>query len=326
MDNSNIIKTVERNVGIDWLKVFAVFFVMNSHMNICYPKYGFLASGGAIGDALFFFASGFTLFMGRKMRFDNWYKRRINRIYPSIISTAIITWAIWNNTDTIGDILLGKRYWFIGCILVYYVLLYPIKVIRDGALAPYVMAVGGAICVILYFSFFNNGKAFYGGGMFRCFAYFLIMLQGAIMGKTANDYKFKWIHVLLFFVSVGLFYCLFYIGSKNAIILLSFVALFGVTRYGYLCCCAPMMERLYRNRWIGQIVFIVSSLCLDVYLIQKYIFTEALNWMFPFNIIIIMLAVLLAAYIVKMLAEFISQTFKSEPYEWGKMILKRNNA
>ena len=94
MDNNQVLKSTVRNTGIDWLKVLAVFLVMNSHMQICYPKYGFLASGGAIGDALFFFASGFTLFLGRTMRFDNWYKRRINRIYPSIIATAIITWAI----------------------------------------------------------------------------------------------------------------------------------------------------------------------------------------------------------------------------------------
>ncbi len=36
-----------------------------------------------------------------------------------------------------------------------------------------------------------------------------------------------------------------------------------------------------------------------------------------------MLAVILAAYIAKMFAEFISQTFKTEPYEWKKLILKR---
>lgn len=33
------------NVAIDWLKFFAVFLVMNSHMQMCYPKYGFLATG-----------------------------------------------------------------------------------------------------------------------------------------------------------------------------------------------------------------------------------------------------------------------------------------
>ena len=321
MDNNQVLKPTVRNTGIDWLKVLAVFLVMNSHMQICYPKYGFLASGGAIGDALFFFASGFTLFLGRTMRFDNWYKRRINRIYPSIFATAIITWAIWKNVDSIGDILLGKRYWFIGCILIYYILLYPIKVIKEGLLAPYFLGLGGAICVLIYFTFFNNGVAFYSGGLFRCFAYFLIMLQGAIMGKYAGNYRFKWGHVVLLLTSIIAFYLLFYVGQHNSLILLSFIALFGITRYCYICCCSPMLQKLYNNKWIGQIVYIVSQLCLDVYLIQKFIFTDSLNWLFPLNVPIIMLLVIFAAYFVKMLAGFISQSFKSESYEWRKMLL-----
>ena len=73
------------------------------------------------------------------------------QVYPSIIATAIITWAIWKNVDSIGDILLGKRYWFIGCILIYYILLYPIKVIKDGLLAPYFLGLGGGnLCTNLF--------------------------------------------------------------------------------------------------------------------------------------------------------------------------------
>ncbi len=324
MDNSiTVTKTIGRDVGIDWLKFYAVFLVMNSHMQVCYPKYSFLASGGAIGDALFFFASGFTLFLGRHMRFDNWYKRRINRIYPSIIATAIVTWAIWGNSDSIGDILLGKRYWFIGCILIYYVLLYPIKVLKGGSLAPLFFASGVVICVLLYFIFFNNGVAFYADGLFRCFAYFLIMLQGAIMGRSAGSYIFKRIHVIGLIISVVMFYLLFYIGNHSEVILLSFVALFGVTRYGYLCCCAPLLEGLYYNKWIGQFVYIISQCCLEVYLIQKYIFTDTMNGFFPLNLFVIMVEVLLMAYIVKIIAEFISQTFKTGPYDWANMLLRK---
>ncbi len=107
-------KIDSRNTGIDWLKFLAVFLVMNSHMDNCYPYYEFLSTGGAIGDALFFFSSGFTLFLGRDMPFDQWYKRRINRIYPSIFAVSIITYLVWHFEENIGDILIGKRYWFIG--------------------------------------------------------------------------------------------------------------------------------------------------------------------------------------------------------------------
>lgn len=80
----------QRDISIDILKFFAALIITNSHMGLLYGKFSMLATGGAIGDVLFFFASGFTLFMGRMDRFDNWYKRRVNRIYPTIFSWAIL--------------------------------------------------------------------------------------------------------------------------------------------------------------------------------------------------------------------------------------------
>lgn len=46
---------------IDILKFLAIVLIVNSHMEPAYGKYAYLASGGAIGLALFFFCSGFTL-------------------------------------------------------------------------------------------------------------------------------------------------------------------------------------------------------------------------------------------------------------------------
>lgn len=45
----------QRNISIDILKCFAALIITNSHMDILYPKFGALATGGAIGDALFSF-------------------------------------------------------------------------------------------------------------------------------------------------------------------------------------------------------------------------------------------------------------------------------
>lgn len=40
-------------------KFFAVLLVLNSHLDKCYPIPA-LATGGALGNALFFFVSGYT--------------------------------------------------------------------------------------------------------------------------------------------------------------------------------------------------------------------------------------------------------------------------
>ena len=86
----------QRDISIDILKFIAAIMITNSHMELLYGKYSALATGGAIGDVLFFFASGFTLFLGRMGRFDNWYKRRINRIYPTVFAWAIMGAFIFN--------------------------------------------------------------------------------------------------------------------------------------------------------------------------------------------------------------------------------------
>lgn len=52
----------ERNISIDILKCIAAILITNSHMDSLYGQYSILATGGAIGDVLFFFCSGFTLF------------------------------------------------------------------------------------------------------------------------------------------------------------------------------------------------------------------------------------------------------------------------
>ena len=81
----------KRDTSIDILKFLAVFLIINSHMDSLYVKYSLLATGGAIGDALFLFASGYTLLLSkRQLSFGNWYKRRINRIYPSVLVCAVV--------------------------------------------------------------------------------------------------------------------------------------------------------------------------------------------------------------------------------------------
>lgn len=54
----------DRDYSVDVIKFFAVILIINSHADIMYPSWKLLATGGAIGDCLFLFCSGFTLFMG----------------------------------------------------------------------------------------------------------------------------------------------------------------------------------------------------------------------------------------------------------------------
>ena len=94
----------KRDVSIDILKFFAVILITNSHMAHLYVKFSALATGGAIGDVFFFFCSGFTLFLSKQRRFDNYYKRRINRIYPTVFMWALLASVLFNNKDNMQEI------------------------------------------------------------------------------------------------------------------------------------------------------------------------------------------------------------------------------
>lgn len=105
--------------------------------------------------------------------------------------------------------------------------------------------------------------------------------------------------------------------------LVSVIPLAGFCIFTYQLGRLPLIEKCFSNRIVGNILYIIGNLCLESYLIQKLIFTDALNHLFPLNIPIIMFAVLLAAYILHMLSETISQIFDSKPFDWKLLFLRK---
>lgn len=316
-----MLNTKERYPAIDYLKFLAVILVMNSHLNDYYTKYQMLATGGAMGDALFFFASGFTLLLGRRMSFDNWYKRRINRIYPSILAAAIFAFLIFRFREDFIDVLIGKRYWFISCILLYYVLIYPIKYFGEGKYLKHVFIGWSIICIIVYFTIFGANVTYYGDWTFRIFVFFLFMLQGAYMGIHQKDYHYKKLYPIYWILSIIAWVILSKIGTGKWYHITSVIPLLLFSRYSYLIFTSDKFTNFYRTKIGGNIIYIISQLCLEVYLIQKFAFTDKINFLFPLNIPINMVLALIAAYMVKLLANLIQQTFRTEPYDWKNMLL-----
>ena len=96
-----------RDQSIDILKCLAALMITNSHMELLYGDYSILATGGAIGDVLFFFCSGYTLFLGKGDTFDNWYKRRINRIYPTVFAWALVVAVVFGKEMNMYEILVS---------------------------------------------------------------------------------------------------------------------------------------------------------------------------------------------------------------------------
>ena len=177
-----------RNLSIDILKFFAVLLITNSHMEKVYADYGALSTGGAIGDALFFFCSGFTLFLGRIGRFDGWYIRIIRRLYPSEFGVALVTSICFASTSNMLHVILSGGGQFVSCIMLSYIVLYMVRKLFSCHLNAVFMAVG--LFIVLWYIFLFEHKEMvwmYKGSTINWFCYFLSMLLGAIIGLRSKE-------------------------------------------------------------------------------------------------------------------------------------------
>ncbi len=79
------------------------------------------------------------------------------------------------------------------------------------------------------------------------------------------------------------------------------------------------MKCLYQSKIGNFVIMIVGGLCLESYLIQDSLFTDKMNGLWPLNLFIIVVVILLCSYIVRCVARWFAQTSRTEDYNW-KMI------
>ena len=283
----------QRDIGIDVLKFMAVLAITNSHMDVLYGKYSYLATGGAIGDALFFFVSEFTLFLGGKT-FDNYYKKRINRIYPTVFAWAMLKCILFADTKDFLSVMIFGGGWFVSCIMIYYVILFMIRRFFLKNLM-YIFTASLLISMVV-FPVFQDGEYFnmYAETYYKWVFFFVFMLQGAAMGWYSQQKSFQIKNIRTEMTKllgcIVLFYnlCAFKKSSVwNCCQVLSLFPLLGVTHYFYGCCNNERIKSIYTSTRLGWCMNVIGGLCLEIYLVQSHLFTDKLNFLFPLNIILI---------------------------------------
>ena len=336
-----------RNSSIELLKFIAVLLIVNCHFKEQYVSFREFATGGAIGDALFFFCSGYTLFLGRFGRFDEWYKRRIRRIYPSVLAFGLMSWLVWSYDMTFGTLLLTGAGWFVSCIMIYYVIFYAIRRWSANRLAWIYVAL--AVLIAIWYTLFltplraqlmaqgepwktlffttipANGIWVYHWNYLKWLLFFPAFLMGAHVGKLEAAGKGRkggsWpmalvrvVAYLLVFYGIQLFCSRFV--EWRWMQIFSLPPLLGLCYALYRMCQLPSAKRLAENR----VLAFIGGLCLEIYLVQPSVRTTALNHLFPLNLLILFVAIVLAAYVCRSLGRFIQQSFSSEDgYDWKRI-------
>lgn len=336
-----IYRIEEKNKAIVIFKFFAALLITYSHMRLLFPKYGELVTGGAIGDGLFFFCSGFTLFMGRDGGFMNWYKRRVSRIYPSIIMWALFSSVVFGWTWKVTDLIMTPKYWFIPCIMVYYAIFY---LIRCYLMSYMKQVFVGAFLLVMALSFFvldRTDSVMYAQVSFMRIYFFMFMLMGAIVALDLSSNKGKRIfeplvkvvsignkiditrsfflflgNIVAYYVCMGVykidaFYCNFQIVSLIPLLLAIY--------YFFMFCSCVKVQKVFERPLLGNIVYVISAMTLEVYLVQYALFTDRWNGVFPLNIPLMYLLIFIVAYGLKCLAQLFSQFFSKADFEWKRV-------
>jgi len=117
----------DRSPALDVLRAVAIVLITNSHLDAIYPD-ARASTGGAFGNAVFFFISGWGLARGiaPTTRFAPWLLRRLSRIYlPLWLAVALITLmtpshAARHNLPWPQTWLWPTWYWFVSAIMLFY--------------------------------------------------------------------------------------------------------------------------------------------------------------------------------------------------------------
>lgn len=110
------------------LRATAAVLITNAHFVGVYPV-DQLASGGLLGDVLFFAIAGFSLSVGE--RFDRWYLKRAIRIYVPVLLATLAYMIVGLYEVTAGtafsQLVFPTNYHFVASIMVLYPLMFLVN-------------------------------------------------------------------------------------------------------------------------------------------------------------------------------------------------------
>lgn len=318
-------------LGIELLKFLAAVLITNSHFKLLYVEpFTPLGTFGAPGNALFFFISGYTLMLGRKGSFSIWYKRRIQRIWPSIIAwSAFVAPVFFRQSIHWQDIWLAGDFWFIHCIVVYYAMFYFLIPYLEKWIKP---LVGVSVFMAVLYFFICMPITPYSIYLesFHYVCFFGVMLMGAYLASKRNEKSNlkTWKSLNLAFVMLVLFYAIQMVGKGRVGALYDFqivslFPLYGFIYYLYMCVRGAWADKLVKTAVVGTIVRFVAALTLEIYLVGFLMCfcMMGFNHLFPLNLLMTFFVIVFVAYVVKIVGNFISQTFGKEPYNWKRMVV-----
>lgn len=305
---------------IYFLKFVAILLITNSHFKPVYDDVlSRFAFGGAMGCALFFFCSGYTLASGSFTSFGPWLLKRIFRIYPTLWIINLLEAAVTGKAIPWQNYLfpLDPHYWFLQAILCFYVVFYVVMKYAKTHIMLVVLSLTFPFFLTYFLSYNNEWMIDYAVHPYRLhwYYYFAMMLVGAYCRVSSPPHLLK---------------------NRNKMVLLSLAMLFFVSSYGLKFLVeesawnvSPHLQLLFP---IGVFAFTLTmlelstslvydgvfdklnrffaGLTLEIYVIQFMVIDLCAGLSFPLRFFITVLIIVLSAWLLNKTVSLVIKPIK----------------
>lgn len=316
-------KAVEkkRYIFVALLKAFAALLIINSHYDQIYPIEE-LATGGAIGNAIFFAISGFCLYPVSET-FIQWIPNRLAKLYiPTLIMTmvALLTYKKGElMLDTALSILIWPTfYWFVGAIIIFYILFYILKEVKSDK-AFLVLGLILTLIYVLYYVILPDKTTWVIEakglnsleGYFKLIYYFAAMMMGkwfrihidkeykksslylaGMVGAFISIYAVK-----LLIIKIPEMMPLQFLNQISVLIFVAYAFMFSLSIESYL-------RNMENTKFYGYIKYI-SNITLCLYLVQFVIIEYTYRMLFPINFVFASIAIFASASVLNFISNSI---------------------
>jgi len=280
---------IQQRFDTNLLRFLAVIAVVNSHLDFLYPTgYGYFATGGAIGNSLFFFSSGFGLWFGlqflTKSSFIQWFSKRCSRVYPPyLILLPFLIVTLFHTGDmnlsrviNIGEIIFfpHQAYWFLQAMILFYIVIFMVFSISPDKIKTLNLTMLLSVCLYLVSYFFIIDLTVFSieSLPFKLIFYFICILLGMYLAKKGNKPLFN---IMMSSICVTFSLTLFFILKLNMkggegfdiqilqhlSILLLVVSVFSLSR-------TTFNIWLRKSKLVSISIDFISSHSLEIYLVH----------------------------------------------------------
>ena len=301
---------------ISIIRFIATFLITNSHFGGLYPEgYSFLATGGMIGNALFFFSSGYALYKSDRSNFIKWYLKRFFRIIISVWLFMLISSLFLNGSFAIVNIVYPP-YWFLQALLLFYIAYFFILKYAVNHICK--IAFLFIIPLVISFLMQHNREGQFimeetsNKYFLHYFYLFPIMLFGGLIArnKIKNTNNIGIITIMMF-IAIGLYYAFKgLLITKGLYYLQLFLPLLLCLSIFTIYLTAERISRYTLPIKISKLIFYISKLTLDIYIVQFVIIRYFDIYLFPIGFFSSILVIFISAITLNFVSGFLFKKCK----------------